>query len=528
MALLFSAIVLTQLANMGRARARLSRRYLFLVAVGLIFAMVVSLVVMAKFGFLEPSVPIDSSPAFTGIPLQRPLEYPATALAVDNGKVFVTVSDFRVGGGYPLSINCFDSQSGKSLWNSSALSQLWARVLVASEGRVYFGFGSLESQIGCLNATTGELLWTQQGSIYELTLKDGQGYTSEGSFNVTTGEFLWQTTYNRIWSNTTAWQDREVQGFPLNGKAYDGRYLYGAGGDFSSMHFFKLDTYNGNVLWSSNFAYGILLTFVDPHLTLPNVWAINPQQVIIFKGSISSPSFYEPPKLFSLDPNTGKQLWTSPISPELVNISVKSSMIHNNLVLLSASDGYLYALNLFDGTLAWRIKVDATIYNPTVYDDSLLFATSNGYFYSVNLANGAIAWKTKVDTQNLFSLWDDPNSSPQPTLLFDTGNQRVFWSFALKTGDSLGNYTGTLCSIDLTTGNMKWTNLMKGEWLQPLAGLALNNDKIFLTGNNALWIYAASTGDLVDSQQFDGSVLAPVVLGNTTFVAAGLKLFAYV
>jgi outer membrane protein assembly factor BamB len=498
------------------------------VAIGLIFVVVVSLVVIAEFGFEEQSVPIDSSSAFTGNPLQRPLEYPATAIVVEEGKVFVVESNSMDYGGYPSSINCFDSQSGSSLWNSSAISERWTHFLVASGGRVYFGFSYFENLLGCLNATTGELLWTQQGNINAMTLKDGQGYTSEGSFNVTTGEFLWQTSYNTIWSNTTAWQDREVQGFPLNGNAYDGRYLYGAGGDFSSMHFFKIDTYTGTVLWSSNFAYGILPTFLDPHIFLPKVLAITPQRVIIYKGSIASQSFYEPPKLFCLNLDTGKQLWESPISPEHVNISVKSSLVHNNLLLLSASDGYLYALNLFDGTVAWRIKVDATIYNPTVYDDSLFFATSNGYFYSVNLPHGVVAWKTKIDTQNLFSLWDDPNSSPQPTLLFDTGNQRVFWSFALKTGDSLGNYTGTLCSIDLTTGNVKWTNLMKGEWLQPLAGLALNNDKIFLTGNNALWIYAASTGDLVESQQFDGSVLAPVILGNKTFVAAGLKLFAYV
>jgi hypothetical protein len=123
--------------------ARLNRRYLFLVVIGLIFVMVVSLVVMAQFGSAEQSAPIDSSPAFTGIPLQRPLENPATVLAVDDGKVFVIEhenSGYWVGASGYSSIHCYDSQSGESLWNNSAFPGLYTYSLVASEGRVFFWF----------------------------------------------------------------------------------------------------------------------------------------------------------------------------------------------------------------------------------------------------------------------------------------------------------------------------------------------------------------------------------------------------
>lgn len=438
----------------------MNRRYLFLVVIGLIFVMVVSLVVMAQFGSAEQSVPSDLSPTFTGIPLQRPLENPATVLAVDDGKVFAIEG---------AGIHCYDSQSGESLWNNSAFKELHTYSLVASEGRVFFDFGwwRAESQIGCLNATTGELLWIQKGSVHGMTVKDGQAYQWGGPINVANGAFMWTASGGRIWSRGS------VDGFPLTGNSYDGRYLYAA--NVSSMHFFKLDTVNGTVLWfNSNVTFSGFIAFVDPSLTLPSVWASTPQQVIIQYSKSQQPGRYT----VSLDSSTGEQHWMN-----IINVEPLSTAVYNDLLLFSASDGYFYTLRLDNG----------------------------------------ITMKYRVDTQYLF-----PNSVPQPTFLLDAENQRMFWSFAMKTGDSPGNYTGVLCYFDLTTRTVKWTKQMEGEWIQPLAGLAMNNDRIFLTGNNALWIYDASTGDLVDSQQFDGSVSAPVVLGNTTFVAAGLNLFAYV
>jgi len=58
--------------------------------------------------------------------------------------------------------------------------------------------------------------------------------------------------------------------------------------------------------------------------------------------------------------------------------------------------------------------------------------------------------------------------------------------------------------------------------------LAFNNetDKILLTKNNGLWIFEASTGELVQSQQFEHYVLPPVFQGNETFVAADLWILS--
>jgi outer membrane protein assembly factor BamB len=239
--------------------------------------------------------------------------------------------------------------------------------------------------------------------------------------------------------------------------------------------FFKLNTDNGTVLWHSNVTWNNAIPEVK---IFPQVLAISQQQVII---EIRKNNGILWPNLISLDSNTGKELWD--------------------------------------------ITVGASIYNPIFHNNLLLFGASDGNFYALNLTDGTISWKTKVDTQNLFSF---ANSTAQTfPIQIDSQNQRLFWSFAAKQ-PSTGNYTGTLCSLDLTNGNMTWTKQIAdmGNFAWEV-GSAYNDNRVFLTYNSALWIFNASTGDLVQSQQFDHYVLPPIVLGNETFVAADLWLFAY-
>jgi outer membrane protein assembly factor BamB len=469
----------------------LNKPYTFLLAGALIF-IVLSLAVIAlsfynQSGFDE-NVPIDLSQAFKDNLVQRPLEYPAKALAFDGGKVFVAVSNFRVGGGYPSMINCFDGQNGGSLWNNSD----YVDSLVVSEGRVYFGVTVRE--VRCLNATSGVLLWkveNQQGtgeaaSRPNVAVEDGRlsTYTDHRIvLNATTGDFMWRETYRDL----TDLKTFKVDGFTLRGDPYDGKFLYGTSGyipnlnyfDWSNMYYFKLDTSNGDILWRSNVTWESSPFFWP--LT-PQVLAATDTQVIIYKAGFSSPSYSTSTELFSLDANTGEKLWSSPLV--------------------------------------------TSFYSPTVWNDQLLFSASDGYFYALRLADGTVAWKTEVDTQNLLSLESTP-WGVSPIVQMDFENQRLFWSFGTKTDASPANYTSEIVCLDLRNGNINWNKQTVGPWLEPNAGMVVNNDKVFLTGNNALWVYNASTGDLIDGQRFEGSVLAPAISGNTIFVAAGRKLFAY-
>jgi hypothetical protein len=50
---------------------------------------------------------------------------------------------------------------------------------------------------------------------------------------------------------------------------------------------------------------------------------------------------------------------------------------------------------------------------------------------------------------------------------------------------------------------------------------------VFLTENNALWLFSASNGNQAQNQHFEHYVSQPVKMGDKVFVAGDLQLAAY-
>jgi len=449
----------------------MNKRSVLFLAVCLLSIIIVSSFLLHEVGFLRPDT-------YSGGSWQRPIEHFATTLAVDDGKVFVV--DETEG-----NVNCFDSQNGKSIWNYS-LNTWRSGGIVISENKVYVGFP--ERKVACLDENTGKLQWTFENTqapnqLYDaspnIIVKDGKIFAITDTVsvhNATSGELLWEAIKN--WSSTGgSWS---MSAYPLGGDPFDGNYVYATGGDLPNLNFFKLNIDNGQVIWKSSVMWdATMLTWgLD---VLPSVLAITQGKVII--GSILSNN-----PVLCLDSNTGEKLWS--------------------------------------------IDVNATIYNPTVYNNLLFFAATNGYIYAVKLADGTVAWKTKVDTQNLFAFNSAYDSTLQTSpIRIDSQNQRLFWSLVVKQSSPSSNYTGILCSLDLSKGNVNWIKHLENEGANfgGDVGLAFNNDtdKLFLTKNSGLWIFNASSSDLIQSQQFNHYVLPPIALGNQTFVTADLWLSAY-
>ncbi len=429
-------------------------------------------------GFKSPSLP---SSQFSGALWQRPIEHFANGLAVGYGRVFTTDNSGNV--------NCFDSTTGETVWNSS-LDGTRSHHIALSENRVYVGFRN--SQVGCFDLNNGTLLWSFENaqapnSMYDWTpriiVKDGQLFAitdTISAHNATTGELLWQALPGKK-NFDIPYSLGQMQTFPLSGDPFDGKYVYAIGGNFSNLHYFKINAENGSVIWRSNVTWnGEVLTLgADRKTFIPSVYAISQEKVIV---KIIFQKDYAVNLLLCLDSNTGKELW--------------------------------------------RIDVGAKVYNPAVHNDLLLFGAADGYFYALDLADGTVAWKTKVDAHNLFSSGVHSSSLIQ----IDSDNQRIFWSYAVEQNETSNNYTGAIISLNLADGNVIWTTQTNSS----CGGLAFNNltDMLFLTtyrfaADVGLYIFNASTGDLIDSQQFDHYILPPVVQGKETFVAADLWLTVY-
>jgi outer membrane protein assembly factor BamB len=440
-------------------------------------------ITIIPFGSSSIAVPENDTEAvpYSGPLWQRPLKNFATSLTVGDGKVF-TIDD-------PGNVFCFDSQNGESLWNSSGEGRARNPTPVLSEGLFYFGFE--ERQVGCLDANNGTLLWTyenvpapeeaRKGVSAHPIIKTDRLFTvsaSVSAHNLTTKRILWYAVPGRT-NFGVSLPNSQMKADLLHGDIFDGKYVYATGGNYSNLHFFKIDTESKRIAWVSDVTWGATyVPFFGGSIPYPDVLAIT-QEKIIIRIYIKNEDFVN--LFLCLDSNTGKELWS--------------------------------------------FNVDASLYNPIVQEDLLLFGAGDGYLYAIHLEDGNLEWKTNVDTQNLFSFGVYSSTSIQ----IDSNNERLFWSYAVEGNES--NYYGALLSLNLVDGNVMWI----AEINSSCGGLAYNNytDMLFLTTHRfaedvGLWIYNASSGDLIDSQQeYDHYVLSPVVYGNKTFVAADLWLIAY-
>jgi outer membrane protein assembly factor BamB len=471
----------------------MNRRSLSLIAIGLIAIIVVSSVIVYELGLMRSSSP-------SSILWQRPIENSATALAVDDGKVFMTDDHGK--------ILCFDSHNGELVWNSSiyfGTSNKWspsgayrARNIVVSGNQVYVAIEN--ARVSSFDKDNGTFLWTFRNAdffegIPSIIVKDCIIFAITNAVSARdaiTGETLWEA--NPILDQF----DAQLRFYSLIGGFMDGEFIYAVGRNlnlrfsesFANMHYYKINAKLGKVVWRSPLTWdGAVISWgVSTHS--PLVVARTQGRIIIHVimqgGSLVN-------ELYCLDSTSGKELWSIDVG-----------------------------------------EVGRPL-NPIVYENLFIFAQTDGYIYAVNLADGSIAWKTKVDTHNLFSYNSAFNNQVQSSSIqIDAQNQRLFWYLNVAESGPSNNYTGTLCNLNLSNGNVNWIKHLENEnatfgsfrWG---ARLAFNDEinKIFLTKNSGLWIFDASTGDLVQSQQFDHYVYPAIVLGNKTFVAADLWLFAY-
>jgi outer membrane protein assembly factor BamB len=469
----------------------MNRRLLIIVAILIAVVIVASLAVLYETGFF--------SPEGSRVPWKRDIEQFATALAASDGKVFTLDTAGNV--------NCYDSENGELLWKDS-LDGNFASGLIVSDGKIYGG--SARASVSCLDEATGRFQWSFSGwlgnSMYSkrapdgIVMKDDRVYVvielgvgrGVSVLNAVTGELLWQghpfgmpSSFGNI-SDLKTWQ---ISGRVLGGDPFEGNFVYALGGNWSSQHLFKLNIDDGAVLWQRN---------INVSSGIPNVLASYQGQVIMQYNN----------ETFSLNQTSGELLWSFNVN------------------------GLPYQSAFYSGGLQ---QLAGLAYHPIVYGDLLLFGASDGSFYALNMDNGTLAWKNHVDSQNLLSLVNSDNYFTAFPIQVDAQNQRVFWSFAVteQLGTTSENkhdrYTGTICSLDLATGNTLWSRQIEdsGAFYDTSFGLVVNDDTVFLTENYALWLFGASTGNVVSTEHFDHYVLPPAALDGAAFVAADLYLRAY-
>jgi outer membrane protein assembly factor BamB len=419
---------------------------------------------------------------------QLDLDHFATGLAVSDGKLFMA--------DHNGDLHCFDSRTGESIWNATVGGTEGHRILV-SASQVYVAFHY--ARVSSFDKDNGTLLWTFQileDAVFEITpriaLKDDVLFSVTNAIyarDAITGEPLWEA--NPILEQF----DLQYRFYTLSGGFMDGEFLYAVGRDlhmgfsesYANMHYYKINAKLRKVVWRSPLTWdGAVLSWgVRTHS--PRVVARTQGRIIIHVimqgGSLVD-------ELYCLDSTSGKELWSIDVG-----------------------------------------EVGRPL-NPIVYENLFIFAQTDGYIYAVNLVDGSIEWKTKVDTQNFFAINSAFVNSVRTAIQIDARNQRLFWYLNVANSVPPNNYTGMLCNLNISDGNVNWIKHINPGFSSYKYSDAMTfneeTDQIFLPKNHGLWIFNATTSELLQTQeQFEHYILAPLVSGNETFVAADLWLFAY-
>lgn len=462
----------------------MNRRILLILAISLITIIVASSLIIYENDVLTPA---GSSGSW-----QRLLENFATGLAADSDKVYVM--------GISGNIDAFSIQTGASIWNSSADTGYFSSGVAMSTDKVYGG--GMVASVGCIDKSTGKFQWSFDGQIGtdlwskkapDNIIVSGDVVASvDGGVsvhNADTGAFLWQASRTGdigvTFGNLTDLSNWWVGAYPLGVNPFEGNFVYVLAGNYSNPYVSKFNFETANFVWSSN-------------ITL-----------------------------------TGYPIAYPEASPGYSGNAVSVIATYQGQVIIQNSNQIL-SFNSTSGDHLWSRDIGASVYQPTTNGDILYFGASNGNFYALNLKDGTIAWKTRVDSQNLMSTVNNDNIT-LTTYPIQVQNNQVYWSFGVtqqlgtSSADKHDRYLGTVCSLDLANGNLAWSKQIEdsGVFYGFSAGLAVNRDAVFLNENNALWVFGASNGNLASNQQFDHYVLPPTASGNAVFVASDLQLTAY-
>jgi outer membrane protein assembly factor BamB len=182
---------------------------------------------------------------------------------------------------------------------------------------------------------------------------------------------------------------------------------------------------------------------------------------------------------------------------------IAGPVVTNDMVLIPATDQYLYALDLASGKDLWKFKARAALWAPVAVDGHTAYlAGMDHMLYAIDLQNGQLQWE------------------------LDLGGPMVH---APTLGDDGMIYTSTfnqeIVALDPNNQQVIWRTAISGKvWNAPL----FQNGKLYFgTDQNKVYALDAKSGDVVWSRDTNGAVLGrPAMFGEgIAFVTEAGEVF---
>ncbi len=333
-------------------------------------------------------------------------------------------------------------KTNRTEWVSEDIDAISSTSPVTAEGKTFVICGSavMEGNTGdipqlvALNESTGDIIWkvsipdSVYGSWASPAYDNSMVFTATGPelgcYNARTGEKIW------AFKNTHG-SKGVVNSGPV---VADGMVIFN---DWDGSHYYCLDEYTGDLLWSFEVA--------GDAQSVP-VYADGKLYLTSWKYGTSSQGH-----AYCVDAVTGKQIWHT---NNVVKSLCGSPVYKDGILYLTTYDFYgtgdLIALNANDGQIIWQHTIERSDSTPAfAYGNVYVCGGAKGYSnvqtYCFNATTGTNVWSTPSKTTEAGEIGSWTCSVAVADGLVYVGSE--------ATGAS-GN--GNLYALDAFTGNVVW------------------------------------------------------------------------
>ncbi len=272
------------------------------------------------------------------------------------------------------------------------------------------GYLYIDRGLSCLNASTGQLVWSNGlGTGFESpAVADGvvyQGtYGLVSAYNGSTGALIWNTTFTNKHGN----QDSGGSPVVSNGVVYIQGY----------NNLYALNTTDGALIWKYANS-GSWYTSISPAISDGLVFSVSDG-------------------IFALKASNGVKVWSFSIG----NVLTSSPVVYNGMVYVGSDDKNLYALNAMTGRVVWKYSTGSRITaTPSVAKGTVYVGSWDGSMYALDFANGSKMWSFNAGAQI------ESAAGIADGVLFTNCNDRYLYALNATTGEFLWKYL-TISSSD--------------------------------------------------------------------------------
>ena len=431
--------------------------------------------------------------------------YFTTGPAIGYGMVYEMNKD-----GYFYALNMY---TGSLVWKykSPDLTLLWPGMPTVADGKVYVTTSEIAeyggqvgvSQFACLNAYTGQVIWSLP--IEALAPREsqivayGNLYLIPGTVTTSVDQIS-GNEYNRVNQIWCIGSNQTVSSWPM--WRADPTHSSTAEAGPSSLSLSWKFTTNGSVASSPSVVDGIVYFGSEDHNMYAVgaysgnlIWSFTTKDAQVSSPAIVNGRLYtggDDGYVYCLDAYSGALIWQTFVNGDLPytygSIVLKSSpVVSGGIVYVGSLDGNLYALDANNGNIIWKYQTLGQIQSsPAVSDGAVYFTAqepNSGALYKLDANTGSLLWKQAIPYEYQFTGGEEMMGSPSVAngIVFASSDLRSYYGVNATNGNFLWNFTDpeamefivsspiyvngqvyiidkfSIASLDATTGKTNWS-----------------------------------------------------------------------